>query len=258
MAFIRMDHIAETTKVNLPLNIILPDPGMIKDIPVSERKVLYLLHGLSDDSSAWQRFTSIEVYARQYGLVVVMPSVGRSFYIDQPNGQAYFTYLTEELPNYLEAVFGIKPRRENTLIAGNSMGGYGALKAALLFPQCYFAAASFSGVLSLGIMNTHPSDKRQDEFRLLFGDLSKLNGSEHDPAVWLQRASQKPQNLPNLYISCGRQDDLYPLHKMFINVCQQLGVTVDAYEEDAGHTWPFWDRQIQRFLAQVLFDELET
>ncbi|OJX37886.1 MAG: hypothetical protein BGO78_07510 [Chloroflexi bacterium 44-23] len=258
MALIRMDHVAETTKVNLPLNIILPDPGLIKNIPVSKRKVLYLLHGLSDDSSAWQRFTSIEVYARQYGLVVVMPSVGRSFYVNQPNGQAYFAYLTEELPDYLEAVFGIKPRRENTLIAGNSMGGYGAIKAALLFPERYFAAASFSGVLSLAIMNTHTAGKRQDEFSMLFGDLNKLNGSEHDPAVWLQRASRNPQALPGLYISCGRQDDLYPLHNVFINACQKLDVPVDAYEEDAGHTWLFWDRQIQRFLAQVLPGDLET
>ncbi len=257
MAFIRMDHIAESTKVNLPLNIILPDPGMIRGVPISDRKVLYLLHGLSDDASAWQRFTSIEVYARQYGLIVVMPSVGRSFYIDQPNGQAYFTYLTEELPAYIEAVFGIKPHRENTLIAGNSMGGYGALKAALLFPDRYFAAASFSGVLSLAIMNTHPSDKRQDEFRLLFGDLSKLSGGNHDPATWLQKASHQPQELPNLYISCGRQDDLFPLHQMFIQACHQLGVRVDDYEEDAAHTWPFWDRQIQQFLAQVLSDELK-
>ena len=117
------------------------------------RKVLYLLHGLSDDASAWQRYTSIETLAAAYGLVVVMPSVGRSFYIDQPNGQKYFTYLTEELPHYLADVFDLAPRREDTLIAGNSMGGYGAIKAAFCYPERYRAAASFSGVLSLAILN---------------------------------------------------------------------------------------------------------
>ena len=85
----------ETVKVNLPLNIILPDPGRMGEVPVSQRKVLYLLHGLSDDATAWQRYSVIEVLARRYGLVVVMPTAGRSFYIDQPNGQKYFTYLTE-------------------------------------------------------------------------------------------------------------------------------------------------------------------
>src|SRR5512138_2093506 len=134
MALIRLDHMPVTVGLNLPLNIILPDPGQMKGIPVRERKVLYLLHGLSDDASAWQRFTAIETIAAAYGLVVVMPSVGRSFYTDQPNGQRFFSYLVDELPRYLADVFDLQPRRENTLIAGNSMGGYGAMKAAFLRP----------------------------------------------------------------------------------------------------------------------------
>src|SRR3990172_3362593 len=170
MALVHIDHLPETVKVILPLNIILPDPGQMNDIPVSQRKVLYLLHGLSDDASAWQRYSPIEILARRYGLVVVMPSVGRSFYADLPNGQKYFAYLTEELPHYLQDVFGILPRPEYTMIAGLSMGGYGALKAALAFPERYFAAASFSGVLSLAFISTHPDDERQPEFSYLFGD----------------------------------------------------------------------------------------
>ncbi|MBW6473503.1 MAG: esterase family protein, partial [Anaerolineaceae bacterium] len=101
MALIRLDHVPETIGVNVPVNIILPDPGKIKNVPVRDRKVLYLLHGLSDDGSAWQRYSSIETYANAYGLVVIIPSAGRSFYVDQPNGQAYFTYLVEELPRYI-------------------------------------------------------------------------------------------------------------------------------------------------------------
>lgn len=112
MAYLHIDHLPETVKVQSPLNIILPDPGTMSGVPVRERKVLYLLHGLSDDASAWQRYSAIETYAKTYGIVVVMPSVSRSFYLDQPNGQKYFTYVTEELPQYLQDVFGIVPDRE--------------------------------------------------------------------------------------------------------------------------------------------------
>src|SRR5512141_40344 len=161
MALLHIDHVPETVKVNVPLNIILPAPGKMGDVPVAQRKVLYLLHGLSDDASAWQRFTSIETLANAYGLVVVMPSAGRSFYTDQPNGQNYFSYLIDELPQYLADVFNLKPARENTFIAGNSMGGYGAIKAALLHPDRYAAAAIFSGVLSLQILNLIPDDPRR-------------------------------------------------------------------------------------------------
>ena len=79
MALIRLDHVPVTTKVNQALNIILPDPGTMNGIPMRKRKVLYLLHGLSDDASAWQRYTTIETLASRYGLVVVMPSVGAQF-----------------------------------------------------------------------------------------------------------------------------------------------------------------------------------
>ena len=252
MALLRLDHVPETVKVNLPLYIILPDPSEMGGISVAKRKVLYLLHGLSDDGSAWQRYTAIETLASAYGLVVVMPSAGRSFYMDQPNGQRYFTYLTEELPGYLADVFGLTPRREDTFIAGNSMGGYGAFKAALLHPELYAAAASFSGVLSLEFLKANPNDPRRDEFVLLFGDLDSLAGSEHDPALWLQRGAKNSSTLPHLFIAVSRQEDLYPLSGYFYAACQSLGVRSEYHEEDGHHDWFFWDRQIRQFLASIL------
>ena len=252
MALIHIDHVPETVKVNLPLNIIIPDPGKMGTLPVAGRKVLYLLHGLSDDASAWQRYTFIEPLAALYGLVVVMPSAGRSFYIDQPNEQNYFTYLTEELPRYLQQVFSLSPRREDTFIAGNSMGGYGAFKAAFLRPELYSAAASFSGVLSVLFITANPHDPRRREFELLFGDLGKVAGSQHDPAVWLKRYAQDPSPLPRLFMACGRQEDVYPVNQLFYADCQALGIPVNYHEQDGLHDWFNWNDQIQRFLAAIL------
>ena len=251
MALIRLDHVPETIGVNVPVNIILPDPGKIKNMPVRDRKVLYLLHGLSDDGSAWQRFSSIETYANAFGLVVVIPTAGRSFYTDQPNGQAYFSYLVEELPQYLADVFNLSPKRENTLIAGNSMGGYGAFKAAFLKPELFKAAASLSGVLSLAILN-NANDSRQAEFKYLFGNLQELPGSEHDPATWISNAVENNIHVPDLYITCGKQDDLCPLSGFFYEACQAAGFKVHYHEEDASHDWFFWDKQILQFLNEVL------
>jgi len=252
MALLHIDHVPETVKVNLPLYVLLPDPGKMGDLPVAKRKVLYLLHGLSDDASAWQRYTSIEALAAAYGLVVIMPSAGRSFYIDQPNGQNYFSYLTQELPQYLSDVFNLRPAREDTFIAGNSMGGYGAIKAALLHPGLYAAAASFSGALSLQILSLIADDARRAEFAMLFGNLDQLSGSEHDPVVWLQHAAKNPDDLPRLHLYVSRQEDLYPLSGMFHAACQSLGVPSEYHEEDGAHDWFFWDKQIRLFLASVL------
>jgi S-formylglutathione hydrolase FrmB len=252
MALIQFDFTPETVKVCLPVYMIVPDPVRMGDVPVSERKVLYLLHGLSDNGSAWQRYTTIETLAREYGLVVVMPSISRSFYTDQPNGQLYFTYLMEELPRYLKGVFGLDPKPEDTLIAGNSMGGFGAFKAALNYPERFYAAASFSGALSLAILGMIPDDPRQKEFSMIFGDLTQLEGTQHDSMVWLQKAAEHPENLPKLYMACGKQDDLYPLNQMFFDAAQRMDVPVQYESEDGKHNWPFWEKYIQRFLAWAL------
>jgi S-formylglutathione hydrolase FrmB len=252
MALLRLEHVPETVQVNLPLYLILPDPGRLAGRPLQRRKVLYLLHGLSDDASAWQRYTSVEVLAARYGLVVVMPSAGRSFYTDQPNGQAYFTYLTRELPEYLAGVFGLDPAREDTLIAGNSMGGYGAYKAAFAQPGRFAAAASFSGALSVEILRAFHNDPRRAEFTHIFGDLDRLAGTPHDPAVWFREAAVDPAALPRLYLSVGRLEDMYPINRQAQAVLKRLGIPVDYHEEDAQHDWIFWDREIRRFLAAEL------
>lgn len=257
MALIQLDHTPETIKVCVPLYMILPDPGNMGGIPVCQRKLLYLLHGLSDNGSAWQRYSSIETLANAYGLVVVMPSFGRSFYADMPNGQQYFTYLIDELPQYLKDVFGLDPRPEDTLIAGNSMGGYGAFKAALNYPEKFGHAASFSGALSLAILSLIPNDPRQHEFELLFGDLSELQGSQHDTVVWLQNAAQRLPELPSLYLACGKQDDLFPLNQIFYEIATDLGITLTYATEDGGHNWQFWDKAIRQFLKSALGDPPE-
>ncbi len=252
MALLRLEYSPETVKVNLPLYLVLPEPGTLASAPLASRTVLYLLHGLGDDGSAWQRYTSIETLAAAYGLVVVMPSAGRSFYTDQPNGQRYFTYLADELPGYLAAVFGLDPPRANTLVAGNSMGGYGAFKLAFAQPGRFAAAASFSGALSLAILHALPDDPRRAEFAHLFGELERLAGTAHDPDVWFERAAADPAALPRLFMSVGRQEDLYPLNRLVHAKLQALGIPVDYFEADARHDWFFWDGQIRRFLAAVL------
>ena len=160
-----------------------------------QTKVLYLLHGLSDDASAWQRYSSIETLAAAYGLVVVMPSVGRSFYVDQPNGQQYFTYLTEELPQYLADVFGLALAGKTlssraTPWADMALSKQRCCTRSVMPPRPAFLACFLSP------SQDHPDDPRRPEFALLFGDLGKLSGSEHDPAVWLQRAAKNPTACP--------------------------------------------------------------
>ena len=126
-----------------------------EDVPV-----LYLLHGLSDDDTIWSRRTSIERYVAPLGIAVVMPQVHQSFYSDEVHGLPFWTFLTEELPALVHGFFRTSTRREDTFVAGLSMGGYGAMKWALREPHRFAAAASLSGALAL----SHPSDRADPAF----------------------------------------------------------------------------------------------
>ena len=248
MALFRVDHSSVCVKVNLPLYMILPSPGSLKEKTLEDFRVLFLLHGLSDDASAWQRYTNIEILARELDLAVIMPSGGRSMYTDMVNGQAYFSYLTEELPEYLRKVFHLNLNRENTAIAGLSMGGYGAFKAALLRPELYSAAGSFSGVLGLQFFPRIEDETMRVEFTQLFGDLNQAAGGKDDPLVWLESAAKKPAAYPRLYASCGKQDELLPLNRIFRQRALELAVALTYVEEDGIHDWFFWQDQIAYFL----------
>src|SRR3954452_14761670 len=114
-----------------------------------EPPVLYLLHGLSDDHTAWLRNTSIDRYAAARGLAVVMPQVQRSFYADEVHGGRYWTFLSEELPEVVGSFFRVSTRREDTFAPGLSMAGCGSLKWSRGGPHRSAGPPSLSGALEV-------------------------------------------------------------------------------------------------------------
>lgn len=139
MALLEGSLRSEALRMDTAVTVSLP-----QKMEEAERPVLYLLHGLGDDHTAWVRRSNIDRYANREGIAVIMPEVQRGFYTDMVYGPAYFTYITEELPRLCASLFRVTEDPARTYIAGLSMGGYGALKAALRRPERYAAAAAFS------------------------------------------------------------------------------------------------------------------
>jgi pimeloyl-ACP methyl ester carboxylesterase len=154
MALVHCDFFSDVLGLSTSMTVILPQStsgqiGMSGEVSKGDTPVLYLLHGLSDDHTIWTRRTSIERYVAPLGLAVVMPRVDRSFYLDEAHGNRYWTFLSEELPEVVRGFFRVSRRREDTFVAGLSMGGYGAMKWALSEPHRFAAAASLSGAVDL-------------------------------------------------------------------------------------------------------------
>ena len=204
--------------------------------------VLYLLHGLSDDSTAWLRYTSIERYAAPLGLAVVLPQVQRSFYADEVHGERFFTFLAEELPEVVRRFFRVSGEREDTFVAGLSMGGYGALKWALHRPGDFAAAASLSGALDLEAIS-------QDEWRkpLIQRVFDGRIGPQDDLFALLENADV--ESLPSLYVGCGTEDHLYEHNVRFVDEATAAGVDVQVDFRAGEHEWGVWDATIRDVLA---------
>ena len=144
------------------VNVVLPQntSGQIglKGVAADDGcPVLYLLHGMSDDHSTWIRRTSVERYATQYGLALVMPNAHRSYYTDMACGLKYWTYVSEELPRLMHTFFKISDRREDTFVAGLSMGGTLLLPALLVDDAKKFRSRgqSFRRALAAGTSFAH-------------------------------------------------------------------------------------------------------
>ena len=128
---LRGSFFSNTLEMETGLTVLVPN----KSLTGGQHKLAYLLHGLCGRSGDWIDYTMLPVFAEQHGIAFVMPEVARSFYSDMAFGQNYFSYVTRELPEVCRSVFNLSARREDTLVLGASMGGYGALKCALSFPR---------------------------------------------------------------------------------------------------------------------------
>ena len=246
---------SETLGLGCTMHVLLPR-SPLADMQKRRRKklrTLYLLHGHSDDHTAWQRYTSIERYAEALDLTVVMPAVHLSFYNDMAHGGKYWQFISEEVPTLVQDMFSLSSKREDNFVAGLSMGGYGAFKLALTYPERFAAAASLSGAVDLSevvrVKREDPENKAWiEEMHTVFGDLSKVPGSKHDLFALAKKAAKAPVK-PRLYQCCGTEDDLYPDNVRFRDATRKLPLDL-MYEEGPGeHNWAYWDKMIQRVLA---------
>ena len=256
------DIYSKSMRMTTHLNVILPDrSGDADPLGDNELHTLYLLHGLTANCSEWVRFSNIEYLAKKYNVAVIMPEVERSFYTDMAGGIRYFSYLTEDLPEFVGSWLRLPTDREHTLIAGESMGGYGACKAAFNHPTRYGGVATLSGALDLAdfgrMCETGEFDMMdKDEFDLMFGE-GKPVPANADVFALLEHAASEPLR-PKLASFCGQQDFLLDVNRRFDARANELGYDHLYMEWEGDHEWNFWRVAIQRALQYFLGYDLET
>ncbi len=257
MAFCELRYHSDALGRSVSVNVILPENAstMIGMTTKSGEtyKTLYLLHGLSDDHTSWERRSSIERYAAEYGIAVVMPNGDRSWYTDMANGARYFTFITEELPNVCRRFFrGMSDRREDNFIGGLSMGGYGAVKAALTHPYSYGGCICLSGALDIASFEPMPLEEWKTIFGYELTSIEELRGSIHDVYTLAEKNAREGKPFMKLYMWCGDNDFLLDNSIRFDRLLKELNVEHKYEQSEGDHSWKWWDMHIQDGLSFVL------
>ncbi|MCX7801271.1 MAG: esterase family protein [Fimbriimonadales bacterium] len=233
MPFAELRYFSEALQKHTAVNLLLPDPKLPGPYPV-----MFLLHGLSDDHTIWMRRTSIERYCDGLPLLVAMPDGGRGFYVDALDGFAYETALAVELPSLLQAYF---PTTDRWCATGLSMGGYGAVRFALRYPERFVSAHSLSGALAFGHSTELPKRPDAREFERLVGSSPK--GSDFDLLALAERL--EPARRPALRFDCGTEDFLLESNRCFHEHLAKLGFPHEYEEFPGDHEWGYWDLHVR-------------
>lgn len=238
MAKFNCNFISYTLKRAVDLTIIIPSVTIPESLMSDKQKpthckkekypVLYLLHGYGNNHATWCGYSNIELYAEERQIAVVMLSAENKAYSNHGKEDQYFDFVSHELPEFVENMFPISLKKEETYIAGLSMGGYGALIHGLTCPERFKAIGSFSGAVE-------GMDPSMIKPRELMNTLLKEN-----------------KMIPDLYIACGTDDFLYQSNLDFLEFLKENKVKVTSdLVEGYTHEWRFWDKEVELFLDWI-------
>ena len=201
MALIQVNYMSKALFRIVPINVILPVDSFDADADRylmdkdHKYKTLYLLHGLLGNYTDWVSQTRIQKWAEEKNLAVVMPSGDNAFYFkSRTPWDDYETFIGEELPEITRRMFPLSDRREDTFIAGLSMGGYGALRNGIVFSDHFSHVAGLSSAL-------HIFDDLSEEANLgLFDNLEEASKTKLNHKVAAREMFRNRKEIPRFYI----------------------------------------------------------
>ena len=248
-------------KLSFPSRILSKDINysiyLPPDYDRSNRRypVVFLLHGYTDDDTAWIQFGEVHLTADKGiaireipPLIIVMPDAGVTWYInDQKNEYPYEDMFINELIPFIDATYRTRPEREFRGISGLSMGGYGSLGYAMRHPDLFSACAAFSS----GIMTDETLVATEDRsynrmFAPLFGE--NLKGKERLTSHWKKNnpldlaktLDEKILKRIQWYIDCGDDDFLYKGNATLHIIFRDRKIPHEYRVRDGEHSWIYW------------------
>jgi len=214
--------------------------------------VVYLLHGAGGSYANWiQKVPHIQQLADLYQLMIVCPDgASTSWYFDSPVDSTfkYETFVSMEVPEYIDSHYNTIPAREARAITGLSMGGHGSLFLAFRHSDRFSISGSMSGALHITVIRKGYNVEKR------LGD-TLTNASYWNNWSVLNVIEQYPKDSLHILIDCGTEDRVLPMNRAVHEKMLRLKIPHEYLERPGEHNWPYWDNAIdyQLFYISNLF-----
>jgi putative tributyrin esterase len=230
--------------------VVLPEGYQIH--PSQKYPVLYMLHGHGGAPTESIQNSHLANYIGPHHWILVMPDGKDSYYTNAAERSAdkFEDYIVQDLVTDVESKFQVDPRREGRMLAGISMGGFGAEKIGLRHPETYRLIGALSS----------PADATRRKFSYRrpvnsyvfwknFGPMGSQTRKDNDPFL-LVALSSTTQMMPFFYLGCGTQDNLEKVDHQLAKVFEEHQVPHTYREFTGGHDWHYWDRGLQDMVEE--------
>ncbi len=255
--FVEARHQSRLLAREVSYRIILP--ADYKPLEKKRFAVIYLLHGRGGNYKDWTNLTKITEYSLPYNFIIVMPDGGKeSWYADNINlpNENYESYFVKELIPEIDAKYRTLPERQNRIIAGLSIGGYGAVKFGLKYPEKFVLAGSFSGAMD-AVVKTQNYKHLIKSVADVFGEENSQARKDNDIFKIINEASaEKIKEFPFLFVDCGTEDHQFQSNRDFAVLLTDKKVPHEYRQKPGVHNWAFWDAEVREFLRVA--DKLTT
>lgn len=261
MAVIHINILSRCLAQKTDVRVVVPTPTLDEMMAGKDRydkeerfPVVYLLHGAAWDSFDWLSNSRIEDLAQRYRFIAVMPSCGLSFYNNVSGEERYFDYVADELPRMVEALFPASDRPEDRYVAGVSMGGYGAMRVGLTYPERYAKIGCVSGCLDVyGFLKA--SQGRPGIFPIFtkLGELEEIPGSQRDILHLARTAAERGGELPAIWHCMGTEEFIYAQNRPLVDALKKLPLDYTYVEGPGVHNWDFWNPMLEHGLFDFIF-----
>lgn len=259
MSFGRIENYFKAVNRTMEIRFLLPDdPRFTRNFdgtvnPHYERppKTLLLLNGATHNNLEWLSHTGIIDLATKYNLAVFMPSGENSFYLNCEGTDDHFAdFVGDELMHYVTRTFGLSTEREDHLVMGLSMGGFGALHTGLAYADFFSKIVALSSALIVHeIAGARPGFTNGGgdyaRYQRIFGDLDTVLTSSNNPEQLIRDLQREGKPIPGLYLACGTEDFLLEHNREFHTFLEDHQVPHIYLESPGSHDYGFWNQYIE-------------